>query len=292
MRSMRTPILRSTLYCRSLLGCGFLFFGWAMPAWAQREVEVQFSGGISLTQPAIKRQNLPRNFRTPADINTAAALRVTFPISYWVGLGVEQRVTGLSQIIACRLPGLGRSTGIMSNTVHQSGISLRLYDLWTPGPKWGLDVALTGSYGWTSTPQGTYEGPLFYEGSVLTQPTRTVPLMLVRETNRKGGPMVGLEALLRYEWGLHHSLLLTATYQRGIQYYDKIRSTLVAYVDETRLWAAARHLSHYPQQAPDPALQHRRRSRRCSGRFAYQLTDEKDKPKEANRSGLPLLIYS
>jgi hypothetical protein len=233
MRSMRTPILRSTLYCRSLLGCGFLFFGWAMPAWAQREVEVQFSGGISLTQPAIKRQNLPRNFRTPADINTAAALRVTFPISYWVGLGVEQRVTGLSQIIACRLPGLGRSTGIMSNTVHQSGISLRLYDLWTPGPKWGLDVALTGSYGWTSTPQGTYEGPLFYEGSVLTQPTRTVPLMLVRETNRKGGPMVGLEALLRYEWGLHHSLLLTATYQRGIQYYDKIRSTLVAYVDET-----------------------------------------------------------
>lgn len=225
-------ISTTCLYYRSLLGCGFLLLGWSRTAWAQREVELQLSGGPSLTQPSIKRHNLPRSFRTPADLNMAAALRLTFPISHRLGLGVEQRVTGLSQIFAYRRPNAGRSTGIMSNTVHQSGISLRLYDVWTPGPRWGLDVALTGSYGWTSTFSGTYTGQLFYEIPAPTQPTPTVPLMQVQETNRHDAPMLGIEALLRYEWGLRHSLLLTATYQRGLRYFDEVRSTQVTYVDE------------------------------------------------------------
>ena len=219
---------------RSLLGCGFLLLGPRVHAVAQREVEVSISGGVSLAQPAIERQNLTRQFRTAARFNTGAALRLTVPLSRRLGVGVEQRVTGLSQTVRyeSRESGFGSSSG-RDNTVHQSGLSLRLYDVWAPGPHWGLDVALNGSYAW---PYGkgtyTYEGPLWYRNtSQLPRPG--IPLVLVRETERAAIGMVGAEALLRYEWGLRHALLLTATYQYGLRRLTEIRSTKLEYLDDS-----------------------------------------------------------
>jgi len=231
---MPVSTVRSALFHRSLLGCGFLLFGRLHATHAQREVELQLSGGVSLTQPEIRRHNLPRTFRTPANFNTSAALRLTFPVSYRLGLGVEQRVTGLSQVFAYHLPNARRSTGIMSHTINQSGISLRLYDLWTPGPHWGLDVALTGSYGWVSGGSRGVQGEeILFTESAPTQLSRTAPLVrVVRETKRHGTPMAGVATLIRYEWGLRHALLFTAAYQRGLRQTETIRSTQVAYVDE------------------------------------------------------------
>lgn len=229
MTCMRTLTLRSALYCRSLSGCGFLFFGWAGPAWAQREVEVQLSGGVSLTQPAISRNNLPRAFHTPGGFNTAASLRLALPLSSKLGLGLEQRATGLNQGFMYRVANSRRSTGIMTETVHQSGISLRLYDIWQPGPRWGLDVALTGSYGWASGGSWEDDGILFFDAA--SQPTDNNPVVRVKAVNRKGTPMIGAETVLRYEWGQRNTLLLTATYQRGLRQLGEVRSTQVDYLD-------------------------------------------------------------
>ena len=233
------------LVYRSLLGCGFLLLVPRVHAVAQREVEVSISGGVSLAQPAIERQNLTRQFRTAARFNTGAALRLTVPLSRRLGVGVEQRVTGLRQSVhyGTRNRGLrsgfnsrfssGSSSGIGDNTVHQSGLSLRLYDIWAPGPRWGLDVALNGSYAW---PYGkgtyTYEGPLWYRNTPQL-PRPGIPLVLVRETERAAIGMVGAEALLRYEWGLRHALLLTATYQYGLRRLTEIRSIKLEYLDDS-----------------------------------------------------------
>ncbi|MBO0359387.1 hypothetical protein J0X19_15595 [Hymenobacter sp. BT186] len=226
---MRTSTFRRCLFYRSLLGCGFLFLGGAGPVWAQREVEVQLSGGVSLTQPAIRRNNLPRAFRTPGGFNTAATLRLTLPLTNKLGLGIEQRATGLSQGFMYRVANSRRSTGILTGTVHQSGLSLRLYDIWQPGPRWGLDVALTGSYGWASRGSWQEESILFFDAA--SQPTDNNPVVRVNTINRKGTPMIGAETVLRYEWGLRNTLLLTATYQRGLRQLGEVRSTQVDYLD-------------------------------------------------------------
>ncbi|WP_157530386.1 hypothetical protein [Hymenobacter norwichensis] len=223
-----SPAFRYLLY-RSLLGCGFLLLSAPVAAWAQREVEVQLSGGVSLTQPSISRNNLPRAFHTPGGFNTAATLRLTLPLSNKLGLGIEQRATGLSQGFMYRVANSRRSTGIMTETVHQSGVSLRLYDIWQPGPRWGLDVALTGSYGWASGGSWQDESILFFDAA--SQPTEYNPVVRVKVVNRKGTPMVGAETVLRYEWGQRNTLLLTATYQRGLRQLGKVRSTQADHLD-------------------------------------------------------------
>ncbi|WP_139252118.1 hypothetical protein [Hymenobacter psychrotolerans] len=148
-----------------------------------------------------------------------------------LGLGVEQRVTGLSQDIRYGRRGTGFRAGVGENTLHQSGLSVRLYDVWQPGPRWGLDVALSGAYAWPYRyGRYTHEGPLWYStASRLPQPG--IPLVLVRETERQGTAIIGMEALLRYELGPRHMLLLTATYQRGLRPLTAITSTRLEYLD-------------------------------------------------------------
>lgn len=229
---MRNSILACSPIYRSLLGCGFLLLAGSPPARAQREVELQLSGGAALFQFDISRHNLPANFKAIGGFNTAAAVRLTLPVSPRIGVGLEQRVTGLGHQLAYDLPNSRQSTGLSYNTVHQSGLSVRLYDLWAPGPRWGLDLALTGSYGWGSGSRLPYEGPLWGAPLTAAAPTRAEPLLFVRETTRPGAVMAGLELLLRYEWGLRHSLLLTAAYQRGLRQVVALRSTRLEYVDE------------------------------------------------------------
>lgn len=229
---MAISTLTSDFVHRSLLGCGFLLLGPCGSALAQREVELNISCGASLAQPATERQNLNRPFRGVAGFNTGAALRIVVPLSRRLGVGLEQRVTGLNQGVRYGTRGNGFNSSIGSNTVHQSGVSLRLYDVWKPGPRWGLDVALTGSYAWPYRRGSyTYEGPLWFSNTPpLPQPG--IPLVLVRETERQGAAMVGVEALLRYELGLRHTLLLTATYQRGLRPLTETTSTRLEYFDD------------------------------------------------------------
>ncbi|AII52770.1 hypothetical protein N008_12390 [Hymenobacter sp. APR13] len=56
--------------------------------------------------------------------------------------------------------------------------------------------------------------------------------MLVRNVGGRGTAMVGVEGLLRYELGLRHMLLLTATYQRGLSPLEEINSTRLEYIDD------------------------------------------------------------
>ncbi|MBC6696844.1 hypothetical protein [Hymenobacter sp. BT190] len=217
---------------RSLLGCGFLLLGSGGSAWAQREMELNVSGGATLAQPAIRRQNLNGQFRTVGRFNTGAALRLVVPMSARLGVGFEQRVTGLNQSVRYGNRVSGFSSSIGNDEVHQSGLSLRLYDVWSPGPRWGLDVALTGCYAWPYySGRDTYEGPLWYS-STTQMPQPGIPLVLVRKTERRGTAMAGVEALLRYELGLRHMLLLTATYQRGLGPLEEINSTKLEYLDD------------------------------------------------------------
>ncbi|MBD2714630.1 hypothetical protein KBK19_06250 [Microvirga sp. STR05] len=230
---MAISTLSSDYVNRSLLGCGFLLLGPNGSALAQREVELNISGGASLTHPAIEWQNLTRQFRTVGSFNTGAALRLVVPLSRRLGIGLEQRITGLSQSARYGTRGNGFSSGIGNTTIHQSGLSIRLYDIWRPGPRWGLDLALTGSYarpyrGGTYT----YEGPL-WGGNPAQLPRPGIPLVLVRETERTGTAAVGTELLLRYELGLRHLLLLTATYQRGLSVLTQITSTRLEYFDDS-----------------------------------------------------------
>jgi hypothetical protein len=225
-----TTFTRDILY-RGLLGCGFLLIISVGSAWAQREVELNISGGVTLAHPTMERQNITRQFRTVGSFNTGAALRLVVPVSERLGIGVEERVTGLPQSVRYGTRGNGFSKGIGDETIHHSGISLRLYDVWSPGPRWGLDVALTGSYTWTYGGRYAYEGPLWYNDiSQLPQPGN--PLVLVRNVGGRGTPMAGVEALLRYELGLRHMLLLTATYQRGLRPLEEINSTRLEYIDD------------------------------------------------------------
>lgn len=218
---------------RGLLGCGFLLLGSGGSAWAQREVELNISGGVSLAHPTMQRQNLTKQFRPVGSFNTGAALRLVVPLSTRLGVGFEQRVTGLPQNVRYGTRSNGFSTGIGEQTIHQSGLSLRLYDIWSPGPRFGLDVALTGSYAWPYQHGGhTYEGLLWYGTASSQLPQPGIPLVLVRGTERRGTAMAGVEALLRYELGLRHLLLLTATYQRGLRPLAEINSTRLEYIDD------------------------------------------------------------
>ncbi|WBA40394.1 hypothetical protein [Hymenobacter canadensis] len=226
-----TTFTRDILY-RGLLGCGFLLLSSSGSALAQRETELNISGGASLTHPAMERQNLTRQFRTVGRFNTGAALRLVMPLNARLGVGFEQRVTGLPQSVRYGTRSTGFRSGGGNNTVHQSGLSLRIYDIWRPGPRFGLDMALTGSYAWLDGwRSSSYEGPLWYiDATQLPQPG--IPLVLVRETERRGTAMAGVEALLRYELGLRHMLLLTATYQRGLGPLEEINSTKLEYIDD------------------------------------------------------------
>jgi hypothetical protein len=227
---MATTTFTFDILYRGLLGCGFLLLCSSGSALAQRETELNISGGATLAQPATKQQNLNRQFRAVAGFHTGAALRLVVPLSARLGVGFEQRVTGLNQSMRYGTRGTGFRSSIGNDEVHQSGLSVRLYDVWTPGPRWGLDVALTGSYAWMNRWQSSYEGPLWYNfTSQLPQPS--IPLLLVRKTERQGTAMVGAEVLLRYELGLRHMLLLTATYQRGLSPLAAIHSTKLEYVD-------------------------------------------------------------
>ncbi|WBO83320.1 hypothetical protein [Hymenobacter yonginensis] len=229
---MATTTFTHDILYRGLMGCGFLLLGSSGHALAQRETELNISTGTTLAQLATKKQDLTRQFRAVAGFNTGAALRLVVPLSSRLGVGFEQRVTGLNQSVRYGTRDNGLSTGIGDNTVHQSGLSVRLYDLWRPGPRWGLDVAITGSYAWPYYwHNGSYEGPLWF-GSAAQLPRPGIPLVLVRETERRGTAMAGVEALLHYELGLRHMLLLTATYQRGLRPITEITSTRLEYIDD------------------------------------------------------------
>lgn len=231
---MRFPAFTICSLNRTLTtGCGFLLLFGPMTCYGQRGVELQISGGISATRPDIERNNLPRNFRFNSLINTGAALRLTLPVSQRIGIGLEQRVTSLNNALSYSLGTSTKSAGFGQNTVHQSGVSVRFYDVWTPGIRWALDMVITGSYGWASDFRGhhQYYDQLFNSSEL---PTPTTPVVVASATSRPGRPMAGAEMLLQYELGPRHSLLLTATYQRGLRQLLSIRSTRLEYVDETR----------------------------------------------------------
>ena len=219
---------------RTFPGCGFflcLLLG-SRSGQAQRPAELSITGGATLAQPLI-RNHLPATFHTTANFNTGTTLRLLLPLTRRLGLGAEQRLGGLNEPVSFSLSHSLYSVDITETTLLQLGLSLRLLDVWTPGPRWGLDVALTGSYGWLARGGSRrYEGPLQYNGPQPALPTRTMPLVRIRQTDRRGTPMAGAEALLRYEWGTRHCLLLVAGYQRGLRLSTEIRSTQVDYVDE------------------------------------------------------------
>ncbi|RYU77926.1 hypothetical protein [Hymenobacter persicinus] len=216
---------------RSLLGCGFLFSGFLPAAYAQRGPEISLGGGFSLAQPGLTRHNLPNNFRTTAAFNTGAVLRLTVPVRSWLGLGIEQRITGLPQMLAYRQDNSQLSTGLGSRTLYQYGLRAVVYDVWLPAPRWALDLALTGSYGLPLYGGSSFSGRLWHDAQD-TRPTSTRPLVWVEDTRRAAVPMAGLEALLRFELGVRQALLLTATYQRGLRPAGIIRSTRVEYLDD------------------------------------------------------------
>ncbi|GAA3955111.1 hypothetical protein GCM10022406_40780 [Hymenobacter algoricola] len=190
------------------------------------------SGGAVLSRAALTRYNLPDNFRTVAGFNTGAALRLTLPVRPWLGLGFEQRITGLAQQFTYRSGNSRRGAGIGSQTLYQYGVRAVLYDVWLPGPRWALDVALTGSYALPLYGSYQYTGLLWHTAAD-TRPTPTHPLIAVTEAQRGGTPMAGLEALLRYELSPRQTLLLTATYQRGLRQFSEVRSTQADFLDDT-----------------------------------------------------------
>lgn len=219
---------------RSLFGCGFLLLLPSLPLWAQRGLEISLSGGVSLSKPTIMRYHLPSAFQAKSYFNTGAVLRLTIPLSARFGLGLEQRVTGLSQGIRYRYQyGGGRSTSIDPSTIHQSGVSLRLYDVARLGPRWTLDALLTGAYSWTSS---YYAGVSDYQLLGYEQPSPpSIDNPQIRAQNRylrRGIYTAGVEVQLAYEFGSHHALLLMAGYQRGLQPILELRSTRAEYLDE------------------------------------------------------------
>ncbi|HEX8425656.1 hypothetical protein [Hymenobacter sp.] len=219
---------------RSLFGCGFLLWLPLWPLQAQRGPELSLSGGFSLSKSAITRYQLPPAFQTSSYFNTGAALRLTIPLSTRFGLGLEQRVTGLAQGIRYRYQNGGsRSTGIGLNTIHQSGISLRLYDIARLGPRWNLDALLTGAYSWT----GAYnKGTVVYQllGSEQPFPPRTdAPQVRVEERWLKNGiPTVGTELQLAFELSSRQALFLMVGYQRGVERLLEVRSVRAEFLDE------------------------------------------------------------
>ncbi|GAA4006276.1 hypothetical protein GCM10022408_17610 [Hymenobacter fastidiosus] len=226
------PISTSCIYSlnRGLWGAGFILAGCLAPAYAQRGPELSLSGGAVLSRAALTRHNLPDNFRTVPGFSSGAALRLTLPVRPWLGLGLEQRITGLAQQFTYRFENGRLGSGIGSKTLYQYGVRAVLYDLWLPGPRWALDVALTGTYALPLHGSYHYTGPLWHTAAD-TRPTPTRPLIAVTETQSGGTPMAGLEALLRYELSPRQVLLLTATYQRGLRRFSEIRSTQADFLD-------------------------------------------------------------
>jgi hypothetical protein len=229
-----TPLILSN---RSRSGCGFLLglllLG-ANNARAQRQGELSLSGGLTLSRLTATRQNLPDNFSVDAGFNTGAVVRLILPLSSRLGLGVEERVSGLTNSIRYGTRSGGLTAGLAYSTIHQLGLSLHLYDVWTPGPRWALDVALTGSYGWSSYKNNYYSGGSVWGNPPLSQfPTSTTPLVVLKQSyTAVGTPMAGVETILHYEWGRRNSLLLTLGYQRGLRTLVDLRTTRVAYLDD------------------------------------------------------------
>jgi hypothetical protein len=146
---------------RSRFGCGFLLTSLLLGAPAARaQGELSLSGGLTLSRLAVARQNLPDDFSINAGLNTGALLRLTLPLSPRLGLGAEERVSGLTNSIRYGNRQGGLTSGLAYSTLHQLGLSLRLYDVWTPGPRWGLDLGLTGSYCWASYKETYFGGGL------------------------------------------------------------------------------------------------------------------------------------
>ncbi|WP_073106627.1 hypothetical protein [Hymenobacter daecheongensis] len=202
------------------------------PAHAQRGPELSLSGGPVLSRAALTRHNLPDNFQIWSGFHVGAALRLTLPVRPWLGLGLEQRITGLPRGFTYRVENSSRGTSIGSEALYQYGVRAVLYDVWMPGPRWAMDVALTGSYALPLYNAYQHNGPLWHTAAD-TRPTTTRPLIAVTETQSGGTPMAGLEALLHFELSPRQSLLLTATYQRGLRRFSEIRSTQADFLDDT-----------------------------------------------------------